>query len=49
MMKRAEMKRTDFKIGAEFWCGGRQWRCVERGIAVSGRDAGTAHRDLKAV
>jgi len=25
------MKHPDFKIGAEFWCGGRQWRCTDVG------------------
>jgi hypothetical protein len=26
------MKRADFKIGAEFWCGGQQWRCTDIAI-----------------
>jgi hypothetical protein len=25
------MKHPDFKIGAEFWCGWRQWRCTDVG------------------
>jgi hypothetical protein len=25
------MKHSDFQIGAEFWCGGRQWRCTDIG------------------
>lgn len=25
------MKHSDFRIGAEFWCGGRQWRCTDIG------------------
>ncbi len=25
------MKHADFKIGDEFWCGGRQWRCTDIG------------------
>jgi hypothetical protein len=25
------MKHTDFRIGEEFWCGGRQWRCTDIG------------------
>jgi hypothetical protein len=25
------MKHADFRIGGEFWCGGRQWRCTDIG------------------
>ena len=25
------MRHADFKIGEEFWCGGRQWRCTDLG------------------
>jgi len=25
------MQHSDFNIGAEFWCGGRQWRCTDIG------------------
>jgi len=25
------MKHADFKIGTEFWCSGRQWRCTDIG------------------
>jgi hypothetical protein len=28
------MKRTDFAIGGEFWCDGRQWRCTDIGTRV---------------
>jgi len=33
------MKHEEFRIGMEFWCGGRRWRCTDVGtrtvIAVS--------------
>lgn len=25
------MKHADFRIGGEFWCGDRQWRCTDIG------------------
>lgn len=25
------MQHSDFKIGQEFWCSGRQWRCTDIG------------------
>ena len=25
------MKHADFKIGGEFWCGGKRWRCTDIG------------------
>lgn len=25
------MDHSEFKIGAEFWCGGRTWRCTDMG------------------
>ncbi len=25
------MKRDEFRIGMEFWCGGRRWRCTDVG------------------
>ncbi len=25
------MRYADFRIGEEFWCGGRQWRCTDIG------------------
>ena len=25
------MRHADFKIGGEFWCDGRQWRCTDIG------------------
>jgi hypothetical protein len=25
------MKHSEFTIGDEFWCGGRQWRCTDIG------------------
>ena len=28
------MKHSDFAIGDEFWCGGRQWRCTDIGTRV---------------
>jgi hypothetical protein len=28
------MKLSDFKIGEEFWCGDRQWRCTDIGSRV---------------
>ena len=29
------MKHLDFKIGAEFWCGGRPWRCTDVGTRTN--------------
>jgi len=28
------MKRDEFTIGEEFWCGGRRWRCTDVGTRV---------------
>ena len=28
------MKRSDFAIGREFWCGGKRWRCTDIGTRV---------------
>ena len=28
------MKRADFTIGQEFWCGGKRWRCTDIGTRV---------------
>lgn len=28
------MKRSDFTIGREFWCGGKRWRCTDVGTRV---------------
>ncbi len=28
------MKRNDFRIGQEFWCGGKRWRCTDIGTRV---------------
>jgi len=28
------MKHEDFRIGTEFWCGGRRWRCTDVGTRV---------------
>jgi hypothetical protein len=28
------MRRSDFSIGLEFWCGGRRWRCTDIGTRV---------------
>ena len=28
------MKRNDFHIGLEFWCGGKRWRCTDVGSRV---------------
>ena len=28
------MKLIDFRIGIDFWCGGRQWRCTDVGTRV---------------
>jgi len=28
------MKRSDFHIGLEFWCGGRRWCCTDVGSRV---------------
>jgi hypothetical protein len=25
------MKHEEFRIGMEFWCGGRRWRCTDVG------------------
>jgi hypothetical protein len=29
-----QMKRSEFRIGATFWCGDREWRCTDIGIRV---------------
>jgi hypothetical protein len=28
------MRHGDFRIGMEFWCGGRRWRCTDVGTRV---------------
>ena len=28
------MRRTAFRIGLEFWCGGQRWRCTDIGSRV---------------
>lgn len=28
------MRHDEFRIGAEFWCGGRRWRCTDVGVRV---------------
>lgn len=28
------MKHGEFQIGAEFWCGGKRWRCTDLGSRV---------------
>ena len=28
------MRREDFRIGLEFWCDGRRWRCIDLGTRV---------------
>lgn len=28
------MRRADFRIGLEFWCGGQRWRCTDIGSRV---------------
>jgi len=28
------MKRSEFVIGREFWCGGKRWRCTDIGTRV---------------
>jgi hypothetical protein len=28
------MRRSDFSIGLEFWCGGKRWRCTDIGTRV---------------
>ena len=28
------MKRSEFTIGQEFWCGGKRWRCTDIGSRV---------------
>jgi hypothetical protein len=28
------MKHEEFRIGVEFWCGGRRWRCTDVGSRV---------------
>ena len=28
------MEHGEFKIGVEFWCGGRRWRCTDVGSRV---------------
>ena len=29
-----QMKHSDFRIGLEFWCGGRHWRCTDVGTRI---------------
>jgi hypothetical protein len=28
------MKHSEFRIGLEFWCGGRRWRCTDVGTRI---------------
>jgi hypothetical protein len=28
------MKHSEFRIGVEFWCGGKRWRCTDVGSRV---------------
>ena len=28
------MRHDEFRIGTEFWCGGRRWRCTDVGVRV---------------
>ena len=28
------MKHSEFRIGLEFWCGGKRWRCTDVGTRV---------------
>jgi hypothetical protein len=28
------MKHSEFRIGVEFWCGGKRWRCTDVGTRV---------------
>lgn len=28
------MRRSEFTIGQEFWCGGKRWRCTDIGTRV---------------
>ena len=28
------MRHEEFRIGTEFWCGGRRWRCTDVGTRV---------------
>jgi hypothetical protein len=28
------MRRNDFHIGLEFWCGGKRWRCTDVGSRI---------------
>jgi hypothetical protein len=28
------MKRSEFAVGSEFWCGGKRWRCTDIGTRV---------------
>jgi hypothetical protein len=28
------MRHSDFRIGIEFWCGGKRWRCTDVGSRV---------------
>jgi hypothetical protein len=28
------MRRSEFTIGQEFWCGGKRWRCADVGTRV---------------
>jgi hypothetical protein len=30
------MKHSDFTIGSEFWCDGKQWRCTDVGTRTIG-------------
>jgi hypothetical protein len=47
------MKLADFKIGEEFWCDGRQWRCSDIGtrtvvaIRIDGVEVGSDTPELR--
>ena len=28
------MRHEDFRVGTQFWCGGRRWRCTDLGTRV---------------
>jgi len=45
------MKHDEFRIGQQFWCGGRRWRCTDIGsrviaaICLEPHEAVTVERD----
>lgn len=34
MYSAKDMRHEDFRLGIEFWCGGRRWRCTDVGTRV---------------